>query len=95
VVFQRGPEPRGGIRQLDIADLDRYGGPHNLATGQSAILAGVQGNTAANGDQTITVTNPTHFTLNGSSGNGNYVGAPGHAAAAGWPTTTRTPHRPR
>jgi hypothetical protein len=36
-----------------------------------------QGNTAANGDQTITVTDATHFTLNGSSGNGNYVGGIG------------------
>jgi hypothetical protein len=39
-----------------------------LSTGQRAILAGIQGNTAANGDQTITVTDTTHFTLNGSSG---------------------------
>lgn len=57
--------------------------PHNLATGQSAILAGVQGNTAANGDQTITVTNTTHFTLNGSSGNGNYVGGTGTCSGGG------------
>jgi hypothetical protein len=57
--------------------------PHNLSTGQSAILAGVKGNTAANGDQTITVTDTTHFTLNGSSGNGTYVGGTGTCSGGG------------
>ena len=57
--------------------------PHGLSTGQRAILAGIQGNTAANGDQTITVTDATHFTLNGSSGNGNYVGGTGTCSGGG------------
>ncbi len=47
---------------------------HNLATGDQVTIAGVQGNTAANGTYTVTVTDPTHFTLNGTYGNGNYTG---------------------
>ena len=58
--------------------------PHNLATGQSAILAGVKGNTAANGTwPAIVVTDPTHFTLTGSSGNGSYVAGTGTASGGG------------
>ena len=57
--------------------------PHGLSTGQRAILAGIQGNTAANGNQTITVTDATHFTLDGTSGNGNYVGGTGTCSGGG------------
>jgi hypothetical protein len=46
---------------------------HGLATGDRVVISGVLGNTAANGSWTITVTDPTHFTLNGSSGNGTYT----------------------
>jgi hypothetical protein len=48
--------------------------PHGLSTGQNVVNDGVRGNTAANGAFTITVTDSTHFTLNGSSGNGTYTG---------------------
>lgn len=47
--------------------------PHGLTTGQTVNIYGVLGNTAANGTFTIAVTDPTHFTLNGTSGNGNYT----------------------
>jgi len=47
--------------------------PHGLSTGQIVTIYGVLGNTAANGTFTIAVTDSTHFTLNGSSGNGNYT----------------------
>jgi hypothetical protein len=57
--------------------------PHGLTTGQKVINAGVQGNVAANGDWTVTVTDSTHFTLNGSSGNGNYVAATGTTSGGG------------
>jgi hypothetical protein len=57
--------------------------PHTLLTGQRAILAGVQGNTAANGLQTVTVTDATHCTLNGTNGNGNYVAATGTITGGG------------
>ena len=47
---------------------------HGLSTGNKVYIAGVLGCTAANGTWTITVTDATHFTLNGSSGNGTYTG---------------------
>jgi hypothetical protein len=48
--------------------------PHGLSTGQKVLQAGVLGNTAANGTFTITKTDSTHYTLNGTSGNGTYTG---------------------
>ena len=56
---------------------------HGLSTGDRVTIAGVQGNTAANGTFTVTVpasTTPpespatTVFTLDGSAGNGAYTG---------------------
>jgi hypothetical protein len=47
---------------------------HGLSTGQRVIDCGVKGNAAANGDFSIAVTDSTHFTLTGSSGNGTYSG---------------------
>src|SRR5580700_5474503 len=44
-----------------------------LATGESVTIGGVNGNTAANGNFTITVLNATQFQLNGSTGNGAYT----------------------
>ena len=46
-----------------------------LVTGQVVTISGVLGNTAANGTWVITVINSTTFTLNGSTGNGVFVGA--------------------
>lgn len=46
---------------------------HGLTTGQTVIIAGVVGNTAANGSWTITVTSPTQFSLTGSTGNAAYT----------------------
>src|SRR5947208_485413 len=43
---------------------------HGYTTGQLVLIAGVAGNTAANGTWTVTITSPTSFTLNGSAGNG-------------------------
>ena len=56
---------------------------HGLSSGQGVIDCGVQGNTAANGDFTATVTDSTHFTLGGSSGNGTYVGGSGTVSGGG------------
>ena len=50
---------------------------HGLATGQNAIVAAVQGTTAANGTWPITVTDSTHFTETGSTGNAAYVAGGG------------------
>ena len=46
---------------------------HGLATGTSVYIAGVGGNTAANGFFVVTVVDSTHFVLNGSSGSGAYT----------------------
>jgi hypothetical protein len=56
---------------------------HTLATGNRVIGAGIQGNTAANGDWPITVTDPTHFTLTGSSGSGTYLAGTGTVSGGG------------
>jgi len=46
---------------------------HSLVTGQTATIASVGGNTAANGNFVVTVLNSTQFTLNGTTGNGAYT----------------------
>lgn len=46
---------------------------HGYQTGDQAIISGVLGNTAANGNWTITVLTANTFSLNGSVGNGAYT----------------------
>lgn len=46
---------------------------HGLSTGDVVVVSGVGGNTAANGTFVITVTDATHFSLNGSAGNASYT----------------------
>ncbi len=46
---------------------------HGYATGEQVTIADVLGNTAANGDWTITVLTSSTFSLNGSTGNGAYT----------------------
>ena len=48
--------------------------PHGLDSGDEVIVSDVLGNTAANGRYTITVYEPSAFTLNGTTGNGDYEG---------------------
>jgi hypothetical protein len=48
--------------------------PHRLFTGDQVAINSVVGNTAANGDWTITVLSPTTFSLDTSVGNGPYGG---------------------
>ena len=48
--------------------------PHGLSTSDYVEISGVLGNTSANGQWQITVVDTTHFTLNGSIGNGAYSG---------------------
>jgi hypothetical protein len=57
---------------------------HNLPTGAPVAIASVGGNTAANGTWTVTVIDSTHFTLSGSSGNGNYTSGGTAASTAAW-----------
>lgn len=46
---------------------------NTLVTGQIVAISGVTGNTAANGTFTVSVINNTQFTLNGTTGNGNFI----------------------
>ena len=46
---------------------------HGYSTGESVNISGVPGNNAANGDWQVTVVDSTRFTLDGSSGNGDFV----------------------
>ncbi len=56
---------------------------HGLANGNVVRVAGVTGNTAANGDFTVTVVNNNQFSLNGSAGNGAYGGGGTFAKISG------------
>jgi hypothetical protein len=49
--------------------------PHNLVGGETRVVYGVGGNTAANGTWDITITSTTKVTLDGSTGNGDWDGA--------------------
>lgn len=57
--------------------------PHNLLTGDLTVVSGVEGNNAANGRWIITVVDPTHFTLDGSTGDGVYIANTGLCASRG------------
>lgn len=46
---------------------------HGLSTGDTVVITGVGGNTAANGTWEVTVTSANAFTLDGSTGNGAYT----------------------
>lgn len=46
---------------------------HGYKSGQKTTIAGVGGNTAANGTWTVTIIDPDNFTLDGSAGNGAYT----------------------
>jgi len=48
---------------------------HGLRTGEQVFIQGAQGNTNANGVYTITVTGTNTFSLNGSVGNGVFLGS--------------------
>jgi hypothetical protein len=50
---------------------------HGYTTGDSVSVKYVAGNTAANHDGTITVTDPTNFQLDGTVGNGAFTGTDG------------------
>lgn len=50
--------------------------PHNLVTNQFVGIYNVNGNTAANGGWTVTVTSPTTFNLNGAVGNNAFSSSP-------------------
>jgi hypothetical protein len=55
---------------------------HGLNTGETVVIAGVGGNTAANGTWVITVVDANNFTLNSSTGSGAYTSGGTAAVAA-------------
>lgn len=59
--------------------------PHGLTGGDTVLIKGVQGNTAANGWWTIAIRTPRTFALEGSGGNGSYAGGGSIFPAAGQP----------
>lgn len=70
----------GVLGRLDIVDAANTtpiqietAAAHGFTTGDSVNIGGVPGNNAANGDWQVTVVDSTHFTLDGSSGNGDFV----------------------
>ena len=65
--------------------------PHELTTGNSITVSGVGGNTAANTTKAVTVIDATHFSLDGTTGNGAYTSG---GAYRGGPVyiTTSAPH---
>ena len=54
--------------------ISSVGGDHQFQTGDTAVISGVTGNTAANGTWTVTRINSSTFSLNGSTGNGAWTG---------------------
>lgn len=66
--------------------------PNPLQNGAQIAISGVQGNTNANGTFIVTVVSPTSFTLNGSTGNGNWTsgGAVGFQAIPADPSMVQT-----
>jgi hypothetical protein len=59
--------------------------PHNLETGDIVVITGVNGNAAANGRFTVTVTGASSLTLDNSNGSGTYTNG-GSASHIGWAT---------
>ena len=63
---------------------------HGLTSGQQVQVSGVVGNTAANGVWVCTVTDEDNFSLNGSSGDGDY-GSGGVWGTGLWSSTSDVP----
>jgi hypothetical protein len=66
------PRPISGAS--NTSDIEIMLNNHGLKTGEQVRIAGVQGNNAANGTFTVTVTGPNTFQLKGVSGTGNWTG---------------------
>jgi hypothetical protein len=61
---------------------------HNLETGDIVVVTGVNGNAAANGRFSVTVTGASSFTLDNSNGSGAYTNG-GSASHIGWATAAQ------
>ncbi len=67
-----------------------FAAPHGLAEGDSVLVAGVLGCTAANGYRRVTPVpgDPLRLSLDGSLGDGDYTGGPGTCASPPHPPVT-------
>lgn len=72
-VWRRGV-PITNVSGNGVSPIEITSPNHGLISGMTVRIAGVQGNTAANGSFVITVVDADHFTLNGTTGNGDYTG---------------------
>jgi hypothetical protein len=65
--------------------------PHGLATGDSVLIKGIQGNVAANGWWAITVSSATSFSIDDSAGSGAYTAGGSVFPASGQPSPPAAP----
>ena len=63
-----------GASGLDVSPIEIIAGAHGFRNGDEVQVSEVTGNTAANGNFTITYINPYKFSLNCTTGNGDYTG---------------------
>ncbi|MFM7055778.1 MAG: LEPR-XLL domain-containing protein [Planctomycetota bacterium] len=66
------PRPISGAS--NTSDIEIMLNNHGLKTGEQVRISGVEGNNAANGTFTVTVTGANTFLLKGVSGSGNWTG---------------------
>ncbi len=79
--------PSGVVRDMTgngVTPIVVTGTVHGLTTGDTVVIAGVLGNTNANGTHTVTVIDSITFSLNGTTGNGLLL------SAGYWTTTIST-----
>lgn len=69
------PSPAGGAitGATNASPIVITSANHNLTTNTRVTIAGVLGNTAANGDWMVTIIDGNRFSLNSSTGNGAYT----------------------
>ncbi len=82
MVFQTNQKAINGATTGTPPIVIQTSAAHGFTTGAQIGIQGVLGNTAANGSWTITVVDSTHFSLNGSTGNGAYTSG-GYASGPG------------
>ncbi|MEJ7591832.1 MAG: hypothetical protein WKF77_09800 [Planctomycetaceae bacterium] len=71
--LKAGATPKAITAASNTADIAITSANHGLKTGDRIRITGVQGNTAANGTFTVTVTSANVFRLKGITGNGAYT----------------------
>lgn len=77
------PNPLSITAASNATPIQITASSHGFHTGQNVVVAGVGGNTAANGNWKITVVDQNNFTLDNSIGNGAYTSG-GQVVNADW-----------